>query len=242
MFWVPNAAPADHAAPVTDLPFDRLDELAAHLPFAVDDYGAAAAAFVRSREGRGRGGAAERETVELWVYCYALRYLYVRFARDPVATATDLDAVIDRTFVRALERLSTIRDPLKLPHFVSVACRNGLATYRERRRPTVALDEDRDAAPMPPRPCDFDGQLVRHEVARAVRALPPALRAVARMRLLDAAEYGDIADATGHPLPTVRTYLSKALRKLRKDAGLRALAPEVLDREAEALEAGGGAG
>ena len=178
MFCVPNALRPITPLTVTDLPFDRLDDLAARLPFAVDDYDAAAAAFVRAGE---PGGAADRETVELWVYCYALRYLYVRFARDTVASAADLDAVIDRTFVKALAGLDGIRDPAKLPHFVSVVCRRGLITYRERRRPTVDLDEDRHAERTPPRPSDYDAVLVRREVARAVAALPPALQAVARM-------------------------------------------------------------
>ncbi|MDT0631532.1 sigma-70 family RNA polymerase sigma factor [Rubrivirga sp. S365] len=204
---------------MSDISFERLDAVAARLPFSVDDYGAAAAAFVRWRAG---GGAADWEAAVTWAYCYSLRYLYVRFAREPAAASADVEAVVDRTFMRVLDKLDEVRDPSKFPQFVSVVCKRALLTYRERCRPTAALDEERMAAP--PRPEYLDGDLVRWAVGRAVDALPPALRVVARMRLLDGAPYADVARATGHALPTVRTYLSKAVRRLRDDPHLRALA------------------
>ena len=213
---------------MSDDPFARLDAVAANLPFAVDDYTAAAAAFVRWRAG---GDKADWDTAVLWVYCYVLRYLYVRFRREPAAAVSDVEAVVDRTFTKTVEALGTVRHPEKLPQFVSVVCKRALLTYRQRCRPAEALDEERLAAP--PRPDDFDRALVRWAAARAVESLPPALRPVARMRLLEKVPYAEIAEATGHPLPTVRTYVSKAIRRLREDPDLRALAfDDVLPRGA----------
>ena len=206
---------------MSDPPFDRLDAVAAHLPFAVDDYDAAAAAFDRWRDG---GGAVDLGAATLWAYCYTLRYLYVRFAREPPAQVSDVDAVIDRTFVRVLDRLDTVRERGKLPSFVSVVCKRALVTYRQRCQPPAALDEDWAAAP----PCadDHDQALVRWAIGRAIDALPPALRVVARMRLLEEAPYAEIAEVTGHPLATTRAYLSKAVRRLREAPELRELASD----------------
>ena len=205
-----------------DLPFDKLAQVTATLPHALDDYDAVAATFARWHDG---GGAADWDATVVWVYGYSYRTLYRRFAREAPAAASDVDVLVDQTFGRLVEKLETVRDPLKLPHFVSVACKRAMISYRLRCRPTEELDAERLAAP--PRPDSLDGPLVRWTLERAVDALPPALRAVARMKLLDEAEYAEIGDATGHPLPTVRTYLSKALVRLRVDPALRTLAYEL---------------
>ena len=212
---------------MSDPPFDRLDAVAATLPFAVDDYGAAAAAFDRWRDG---GGAADLDVATTWAYCYTLRYLYVRFAREPAAQASDLDLVVDRTFVRVLDRLGAVRERGAFPSFVSVVCKRALLSYRERCRRPVALDDDHAA---PPRPDDHDRGLVRWAVGRAVEALPPALRVVARMRLLEEAPYAEVAEVTGHPLATARAYLSKAVHRLREVPELRELALDVLPASAD---------
>ena len=205
-----------------DLPFDRLAQVTATLPFALDDYDAAAATFARWRDG---GGAADWDATVVWVYGYSYRTLYRRFAREAPAAASDVDALVDQTFMRLVKKLDTVRDPYKLPQFVSVACKRAMISYRLRSRPTEALDAERWAAP--PGPDDLDGPLVRWTFERAIDALPPALRVVARMKLLDGAEYPEIGEATGHPLPTVRTYLSKALVKIRDHPAVRALAHDV---------------
>ena len=63
----------------------------------------------------------------------------------------------------------------------------------------------------------------------AIDALPAFLRDVARMRLLDNCSYSAIQEATGKPLPTLRTYVNRALERLRGDATLRALLVEMRD-------------
>ena len=84
--------------------------------------------------------------------------------------------------------------------------------------------DDTTAPPTPPVEADdYDGQLVRAVLAEAIDGLPPAVREVARRRILEGLGYEAIAEATGHPTPTVRTYLSKALARLRTHPTLRSL-------------------
>jgi RNA polymerase sigma factor (sigma-70 family) len=197
----------------------RLQDLARHLPYAVDDFDAARETFVRWRA---EGREADRETAQLWAYCYVLWYFYGKFARERTSGASDLDGVIERATRRVLRSMPTVRDPERFPQFVSVLCRNVLYTYRQRRRETVEM-EDHVAPVAPAEPGDLDRVLVRRVVARAVEALPPAISEVVRMRLLEKRSYQDIAEATGRSLATTRTYYSKAIARLREDPDLLAL-------------------
>ncbi|PAP76090.1 RNA polymerase sigma factor [Rubrivirga marina] len=197
----------------------RLQDLARHLPFAVDDFEAARETFVRWRA---EGREADRETAQLWAYCYVVWYFYGKFARERTSGVSDIDGVIERAMKRLLRSMSSVRDPERFPQFVSVVCRNVLYSYRQRRRETVELDEH--VAPVAPAETSgLDRVLVRRLVARAVEALPPAISEVVRMRLLEKRSYQDIADATGRSLATTRTYYSKAIARLREDPDLCAL-------------------
>ncbi len=204
------------------MPFDRsarLGALARHLPFGVDDFDAARDAFLTWRR---TGDDADRQTVQLWAYCYIVWYFYGKFARERTGSPSDLDGVIERAFRRTFRSMDTVRDPERFPQFVSVVCRNVLLSYRARRRPTVEMDDH--LAPVPASAADgLDRVLVRRLIVRAIDALPPAVSEVARMRLLEGRSYHDIAQATGHPLATARTYYSKAIARLRADPDLRAL-------------------
>ena len=199
--------------------FQRLDAIAARLPFAVDDYAAAGAAFARWRRSQ---RDADLRTVEIWAYCYTYRYFYTKFARERMGGASDLDAAVDNAYTRVLANLDTVRNPLKFAHFVSVICKRTLLNHRARRRTMVEVMEDM-APTASAEARSYDRHLVRHVLAVAIEALPEAIRDVARMRLLDGREYESIAEETGRPTPTVRTYVSKAIARLRGNEDLRAL-------------------
>lgn len=201
-------------------PFSRLEAIAARLPFAVDDYGAAGEAFARWRAS---GRAEDRRTVELWAYCYTYRYFYIRFARERTGGASDLDAAIDKAYLRVLSHFGSVRDPLKFAHFVSVICKRTLLNHRARRRESVEVEEHMVPTVPAQAAQAYDRTLVRRVLTEAIEGLPQALRDIARMRLLDGMEYEAIAQQTDRPTPTVRTYVSKAIARLREDEGLQAL-------------------
>ena len=194
----------------------RLDALAAALPFAVDDYAAANAAFVAWREGSGA-----RRTVDLWAYCYVHRYVLTRFARETGGAPSDADVVTTKAYERILNGLDTVRDPGRFAQFVSVVCKNTLLNNRSRRRAFDALDEALPAE-APERDA-VDAGLVRHTLAAAIAVLPEGIRETARLRFLEGLGYDALAERIGKEVPTARAYVSKAVRRLREDPALRAL-------------------
>lgn len=209
------------------MPLDRsarLDALARHLPFRVDDFDAAREAFLAWRRTE---ADADRETAQLWAYCYVVWYFYGKFARERTGAASDLDRVIERACRRIFRSMDTVRDPTRFPQFVSVICRNVLLSYRERRRPMVEL-EDTDTPVAADEAVGLDRVLIRKLVGRAVDGLPAAISEVVRMRLLEGRSYPEIAEATGRSLATTRTYYSKAIARLRDDPDLQALREDAL--------------
>jgi len=198
---------------------DRIAALVRHLPFPVDDFDAARDTYARWRS---QGADPDLETSKLWAYCYVVWYFYGKFAREKSAGPSDLDQVIERSCRRIFRSIARVRDPQRFPHYVSVVCRNVFSSYRDRRQPMSELPELRSPAPEHDIEV-LDRPLVRRAVERAVAALPTAIGEVARMRLLENRSYTDIAEATGRPVATTRTYMSKALVKLRDDPDLRAV-------------------
>ena len=201
----------------------RLGAVAAHLPFAVDDYDAANDAFARWRA-TGHDGALR--DVELWLYVYTQRYFLTRFARERGA-ASDLDACVERVLARVRARFDAIERTDRFASYVSVVCKNTLRNHRRDRRETVAVDEALAAhAPGttlvadPVR--DYDAALVRRQVEAAIASLPDALREITRLRVLERRPYEAVAELTGHPLATVRTYASRGTARLRGHPRLRA--------------------
>lgn len=203
-------------------PLSPLAHIADRLPFAVDDYDAAREAFARWRRSR---AAADREAVEVWCYGYVLWYFHAQFARERSSGPSDLDAAVDQAIDRVFRSLPSAREPRLFPNYVSKICRNVLLTHRGRRRETVEIN-DWTVSVRPPEADGYDLVLVRRLVARALAGLPPAIRRVARMRILDGRPYAEVAETTGLPIDSVRTYASKAAARLRRDPALRDLLDE----------------
>lgn len=192
------------------------------MPFAVDDYDAAREAFARWHRSQSR---LDLQTLEVWCYGYALSYFHGQFKRERTGGASDIDAAVTQAVDRLFRSLPTVREPLRFPNYVSRVCRNVLLTHRSRRRDTVEIT-DRTVSVVPSEAEGYDLILVRRLVARAIDALPPAIRRVARLRILEQTPYSEIAEATGLPIDSVRTYASKAAARLRCDPILRDLLDE----------------
>lgn len=197
---------------------ERLDAVAAHLPFHLSETDQVNAAFSRWRE---EGAEEARRIVDLWTYCYIRRYYLVKFMRDPAPSASDLDALVERAYVKVEEHRIGIRDPGRYAHWVSVVCRNTFLNHLRRRRPHVSLDEEggpvlvSEELPAPP-----DFAFVLQVVLAAIARLPAYLQEVSRLRFVERRSYEQIGEATGKPLPIIRSYVHKALARLRQDPEL----------------------
>ena len=85
-----------------------------------------------------------------------------------------------------------------------------------RRRSWLALAVGRVPATRAVRaePVTFE---LRDDISRAFASLPPKLRVVAMLALIDEVPQHEIADALGVPIGTVKSRLFRATRELRKD-------------------------
>lgn len=198
------------------------DPVVARLRFAVDDVAEAARVF---SAWRADGGADPLEQAQIWAYAYIRRYLTAQFLRERTGGPSDFDQALTRAVSKALGSFDRIRDPALFPHYVSVIAKRELLTHRAKRQTTVEFDEAVGRGESSPDDVGeaLDRPFVRQTLRAAVAELPASIRKVAELRLFDGLGYEDIAELTGHPLPTVRTYLSKAIHRLREHAGLRAL-------------------
>jgi RNA polymerase sigma factor (sigma-70 family) len=201
-----------------------LDEVAAYLPFHVDDLGAANAVYQRWRE---TGSPDDLELVELWTYCYTRRYFVVKFLRDSAYSSTHLDLLVGKTFSRVRDNLDGVKQPERFASWVSVICKNTFINFLRRYREHAPLDESRTAAPRRPEHSEHDRLAARRAVERAIERLPPSLQKVARLRFLEDRPYDYIVEATGRPAASVRSYVNKAAVRLREDPALRALLQEI---------------
>lgn len=200
-----------------------IDEVAAHLPFSVEDYDRANEAFQRWRVHRRQR---DRNVVELWLYCYTRRYFLVKFIQMPKLDPGGFERPVAEAFDRARRAFKTVEEPDRFASFVSVVCKNTFINYyrKESRSPRVYSNgdqEERIAAELDDPLQAYDGLVLRHTVERALDRLPESLREVARLRLLEERTYEEIEEITGRSRPTLRSYFHKAIARLRKDSSLK---------------------
>lgn len=148
----------------------------------------------------------------------AVRSLYevqrtrmVRFATARLGDAEAARDAVNETFVHALRRLSTLRDPAALEGWVwSILVNETRKQRRARRaRPTHRLKDGLDvAAPETP--------VVDHELRRLIRGLPDRQRTVLFLRYYGDLTATQIADLLSITPSTVRATLTHAHTSLRR--------------------------
>jgi RNA polymerase sigma-70 factor (ECF subfamily) len=97
-----------------------------------------------------------------------------------------------------------------------VARHQCLNRLRSRRRKAAALEQLPAPTPQPSPGESLERLEVKHAVARAVSALPPALSEVYQLRLAGLS-YEEMAAVLQIPLGTVKSRMHETLTKLRKE-------------------------
>ena len=198
--------------------FHHIAAIARRLPFEVDDYDAASAAFARWRD---TGDPEHKRAVDLWTYCYIRRYFLVQFARER-GRPSDLDKCISQAARRAQRAYGHVQDGHRFAAYVSVLCKNVLRNHRRDRRELGERTESMDAvAPAPL--AEHSAPLVRALIARVIREVPESQREIGTLRFVEGLDYPTIAERVGRPIATVRTYAARVMGRLRTDDRLRAL-------------------
>ncbi|MFP3940877.1 MAG: RNA polymerase sigma factor [Thermoanaerobaculia bacterium] len=148
--------------------------------------------------------------------------LVLRMVRDrPVA-----EELAQEAFLKAFDRLASYDRSRKLSSWLFKIAHNAAIDHLRRQRlATVSLDEPvGDEADAPARtvedrdaetPADVaERAALSRALTRAVGGLRPEYREVVLLRFQAGLEYGEIAEATGHPLGTVKTYIHRARKEL----------------------------
>jgi len=139
-----------------------------------------------------------------------------RFTRD----REDALDVMQDAFAYLFSKFPGFELRAKMTTLLYPVVRN-LALERVRKRGRTVPIEDADQpepeAPAPERPADGDEETRR--LADALGALNEGEREVVHLRFTDSMKLGEIAEALGVPLGTVKSRLHSALARLRKALG-----------------------
>ena len=134
----------------------------------------------------------------------------VLLARVPPAEAEDL---VQDVFVKALEKIHTLRDGAAVGGWLCTLARNRAADFFRRRRRAETLPDDLPAEPS------ADRTMRAREVLDAIRALPDAYRETLLMRLCEGRTGPEIARLTGLTPGSVRVNLPRGMKLLRARLG-----------------------
>ena len=206
--------------------FSMIHEVAALLPFHLDDAKQVNDTFMRWRQNK---GDEDQRLLNVWIYCYVYRYFLIKFAASNTRANLAFDRLVATAFADAQANLHRVRKPECFAGWVSTICRNTYVSHLRVKRSTVSLEHSTPtlAVESPPPPSSRDATFLHQSISQAIETLPGFLRDVARMRLLEHHSYSAIEDATGKALPTLRTYVNRALDHLRRNTTLQALLEEI---------------
>jgi RNA polymerase sigma-70 factor (ECF subfamily) len=133
----------------------------------------------------------------------------VRIVRDP-AVAEELTV---EAFWRAHRAHSGFRPDANCAAWLRRIATNLALDHLRKRRPYVELPEELAAEQRPD--CAVQQQ-TRMALRKAFLELPPKLRVVAQLALIEDETYSEIADALGISAGAVKTRMFRAIRLLRK--------------------------
>jgi RNA polymerase sigma factor (sigma-70 family) len=197
----------------------QLSTVLDRLPFGVDDIEAANRAF---QDWRASGAEEDLQIVDLWTYCYVCRYFLGKAAGDEFSHASDSDELITTAYKKVRDKRDTVNNPDRYAHWVSVVCKNTFLNYTRRNRVSESIDEDGgpNLTADSDRPAPEYG-FVQEAFEAAIDRLPDYLQQPARLYFLENKGFEQISDTVGKPVPTIRTYKHKAVKRLRQDDTLR---------------------
>jgi RNA polymerase sigma-70 factor (ECF subfamily) len=138
--------------------------------------------------------------------------------RQLTRDATRADDLAQDTFVRAWERIGSLRDPAKFSSWLmSIAYTGFLQEHRKRAgegrlRATFALEPGATEQPEP------SGAEV--DVAKLLTVLSDEERVAMTLCYAHGMSHNEVADVTGWPLGTVKSHVARGKAKVRERFGI----------------------
>ncbi|MCA9671443.1 MAG: sigma-70 family RNA polymerase sigma factor [Myxococcales bacterium] len=137
----------------------------------------------------------------------------IALARVSPSEAQD---VVQDTFVQAITRLATLRDPDAFGGWLATIARNrAMSGLRQRRRVVTPLDEQRHGVGASAT-ASAPQALQARRALEAIHSLPAAYHETLIMRLVEGMSSDEIAERTGLTPKSVRVNVHRGLRMLRE--------------------------
>lgn len=152
--------------------------------------------------------------------------LYERYARlvHGVLLAnvpiSEVDDLVQDVFMKALRRLSTLRETASFGPWLAVIARNLANDYHRRAAPADQLTDDTPDNEIPCGLSRADREGPAAAALDAVRSLPDAYRETLILRLVEGMTGPEIAARTGLTHGSVRVNLHRGMEQLRAKLGL----------------------
>jgi RNA polymerase sigma-70 factor (ECF subfamily) len=134
---------------------------------------------------------------------------------------------VQDVFLRALERLASLRDDAAFGGWLAQIARHRAADHLRSQRGESDLPEDLAARDT------SSGRAEVEQALAAIRALPDAYRETLLMRLVEGMTGDEIAARTGLRPGSVRVNLHRGMRLLRERLGLPAALADEIKEEVE---------
>src|SRR6202000_1229003 len=144
----------------------------------------------------------------------------LRAAQAMTGNRTDAEDLLQATLVKAYQSWDRIDDPGALDTYVRrVMMNTHISGWRKRRVDEYPTDELPDAPARQDATRDSD---LHDVVQRAIDRLPRQMRAAVMLRFYDDMTEPEVAAALGVSVGTVKSAVTRAVARLRKDAELGA--------------------
>jgi RNA polymerase sigma-70 factor, ECF subfamily len=143
---------------------------------------------------------------------YARMVHGVLLAKVPVG---DVDDLVQDVFIRALRRLSTLRETRSFGAWLTAIARNVANDYHRRSVPKESLTDDASDNEVQVRTSSRDHAGPAAAVLEVVRSLPDAYRETLILRLVEGMTGPEIAARTGMTHGSVRVNLHRGMEQLR---------------------------
>jgi RNA polymerase sigma-70 factor, ECF subfamily len=164
----------------------------------------------------------------------AFGQLYLRYARmvHGVLLAKvplgDVEDLVQDVFIRALRRMSTLREEARFGAWLAAIARNVAHDYHRRSVPAERLPDDASEQEIPWGTSGGDQDCPSAEILEAVMTLSETYRETLIMRLVEGMTGPEIAARTGMTHGSVRVNLYRGMEQLRAklSAGPSRVGPE----------------
>lgn len=198
---------------VNESPIERISR---RLPFAVEETDKVNALYLDNHE---LDDPAASEVVDLWTYCYVRKYFQLKYARDFDGSVADYEKLMADTFRKITVGMQNLGPSPRYASWVSVICKNTYLNFLRSKKKYLSVD--RQHVPLEAREPNvadtLDARLLFNALQQAISRLPAFLRTVAVLRIIEEKDYETIAEETGKEIPTIRSYVNKAVTRLRND-------------------------